>query len=304
VEILKVMVRDVNTGRDEFYLTRNIIIATGGVPSIPKGVSLISEGRVFHTNEFLNRIKSSYPIKENPYKFIVVGSGQSAAEIFHYLLMNYPNADITATMRQFAFKPADDSLFVNEIFFPEQIEFLYDLSEAKRKDILNKYRDTNYSAVDLDLIQMIYKALYNEKVSGINRARIVPFLEFKKSITKESFDIAYFYNSVQDQMVHMEADGIILATGYSRKKNLSLLDNIQPYFEKDDMGNYKINRNYTIIGRKGFRPNIFLQGYCEDTHGLSDTLLSILADRSQEILQSLKESCQEEIKVSELCKLI
>jgi lysine/ornithine N-monooxygenase len=36
-----------------------------------------------------------------------------------------------------------------------------------------------------------------------------------------------------------------------------------------------------------FRPHIHLQGYSESSHGLSDTLLSVLATRSQEIAESL-----------------
>jgi L-ornithine N5-oxygenase len=32
---------------------------------------------------------------------------------------------------------------------------------------------------------------------------------------------------------------------------------------------------------------VFLQGCCEETHGLSDTLLSVLAVRSQEVVDAL-----------------
>jgi L-ornithine N5-oxygenase len=39
----------------------------------------------------------------------------------------------------------------------------------------------------------------------------------------------------------------------------------------------------------GCHANVFLQGCCEETHGLSDTLLSILAVRSQEVVDALIE---------------
>jgi len=39
--------------------------------------------------------------------------------------------------------------------------------------------------------------------------------------------------------------------------------------------------------RAGFEPRIYLQGYSETSHGLSDTLLSVLAVRSREIARSL-----------------
>lgn len=44
-----------------------------------------------------------------------------------------------------------------------------------------------------------------------------------------------------------------------------------------------MDRDYGVIGPRDFRPMVFLQGACETTHGLSDTLLSITAVRSDEI---------------------
>jgi L-ornithine N5-oxygenase len=42
-----------------------------------------------------------------------------------------------------------------------------------------------------------------------------------------------------------------------------------------------------VIAPREFRPAVFLQGACETTHGLSDTLLSITAVRSNEIATNL-----------------
>ena len=42
-----------------------------------------------------------------------------------------------------------------------------------------------------------------------------------------------------------------------------------------------------FFARQGFEPGVFLQGYCQDTHGISDTLLSIVATRSAEIVRAL-----------------
>ena len=41
------------------------------------------------------------------------------------------------------------------------------------------------------------------------------------------------------------------------------------------LGDFVVDRNYRLQAGAGFRPAIFLQGACEDTHGLSDTLLSV-----------------------------
>ncbi|GAA6042901.1 hypothetical protein JCM8097_002760 [Rhodosporidiobolus ruineniae] len=56
---------------------------------------------------------------------------------------------------------------------------------------------------------------------------------------------------------------------------------------------YKVAENYRLeLPRKtrdgrAFRPTVWLQGSCEKTHGISDSLLSVLAVRSGEVVQSL-----------------
>ena len=50
-----------------------------------------------------------------------------------------------------------------------------------------------------------------------------------------------------------------------------------------------VGRNYQIETAGSFNPRIFVQGYSEETHGLSDTLLSVLAVRVEEIAAQLME---------------
>ncbi|GAA5868056.1 hypothetical protein JCM8547_000790 [Rhodosporidiobolus lusitaniae] len=56
---------------------------------------------------------------------------------------------------------------------------------------------------------------------------------------------------------------------------------------------YQVAENYRLLlpertktGR-AFRPTVWLQGSCEKTHGISDSLLSVLAVRSGEVVQSI-----------------
>lgn len=49
-----------------------------------------------------------------------------------------------------------------------------------------------------------------------------------------------------------------------------------------------VTRDYLLATPEHFAPRIYLQGCCEDSHGLSDTLLSVLARRADEICASLE----------------
>lgn len=287
IDLVKVVARNVVTDEIETIVTRNLVVATGGVPTMPRGLGLQSNPRVVHSNEFLHRKQSDFSDTTAPYRFVVVGSGQSAAEIFEYLHDHYPNADITAALRRFAYQPADDSHFVNEIFFPSMEDFLYDLPERKRRMVIEAHRDTNYSCVDNDLIENIYEFLYQNEVQGIDRARIRKFHELRRVSGGSDVVSLEFLDLMSDETVTMEADYAIMATGYVRPKRHPLIDSLAEHLVPDGADGYKVNRHYNIETVEGFRPRLFLQGFCEDTHGLSDTLLSTLPIRSYQILEAL-----------------
>jgi L-ornithine N5-monooxygenase len=287
IEAVRVTARNVATGEVEEHLGRNLVVATGGTPSIPKGVDLPLGDRIVHSHHFLDRVRDRFPDPHGRYRILVVGSGQSAAEIFQYLITHYPEAEVTAALRRFAYKPADNSDFVNEIFFPHMVEFLYGLSETKRRSILREHQDTNYSAVDIELIQAIYRELYARSIAGDHRATVRPFLELTSLKEGERGVIAELYNSAHDRPEFLEADGVVLATGYRRDRRLALLDELDPWLLSDGSGGYRVARDYRVVTKPDFAPEVFLQGFCEDTHGLSDTLLSVLPLRSQEICRVL-----------------
>lgn len=92
----------------------------------------------FHSSTFLSRLRNQYGDRNFPYRFVVVGSGQSGAEILYYLANHYPNAQVSATMRGFGYRPMDDSSFINEIFFPQGVDSFYALSAVDRNEFFEK----------------------------------------------------------------------------------------------------------------------------------------------------------------------
>ncbi len=81
---------------------------------------------------------------------------------------------------------------------------------------------------------------------------------------------------------HAEFDTVVLATGYRRDDHKRLLAGVAEHID-----GYAVARDYRLRTEEAFLPRIYLQGCCEDSHGLSDTLLSVLAVRSVEILDAL-----------------
>jgi L-ornithine N5-oxygenase len=285
IDLLAVVVRD-DSGATRSYLTRNVVVATGGEPSLPPEVSTSPGSATAHSSVFLPFVERRFPDHGGAYRFVVVGSGQSAAEVFEHLLKSYPSSDVTCVMRRWAFKPADDSLFVNEVFRPESTDLFYGLGSQLRRAISAAHRDTNYSAVDLELIRSIYRTLYEDSVCGRTRARILPLHELV-SVTESEAGVCLLLRDLTSGGERvLQADGAVFATGYTRALPLPLLEAVDPYIEGDEEG-YRIRRDYSLETTSELTAGVYLQGFSEDTHGLSDTLLSVLAMRSTEILDSI-----------------
>lgn len=285
-ELLRVVARDAASGRQVEYLTRHLVLAAGAEPVAPAGFDFRKSPRVFHSHHFLDRIRA-FPERQAPYRFVVVGSGQSSGELFEYLMDHYPNADVTAAVRRFAYKPVDESDFTNRIFFPEWVDYYHALPGERRRELFNELRDVNYAAIDHPLIRRIYEKLYRQKVKGHERCRLRPFLELERVAETDDGLAIGFRDVMQGGQVELAADALVLCTGYVWRKEHPLLDALAPWFERDDLGGYAVERDYAIASRAGFAPHVYLQGYCEDTHGISETVLSLLPVRAREILTSI-----------------
>ncbi|MCK0746450.1 lysine N(6)-hydroxylase/L-ornithine N(5)-oxygenase family protein [Chromohalobacter nigrandesensis] len=280
VELLRVCSLDANGKRHE-RLTRSLVVSVGGAPNVPDCFAdLASDPRVFHSSHYLRDLKR----QNDPRRIAVIGAGQSAAEIFLDL---HGREGIQADLitRAWAFKPSDDSPFVNEIFNPEYTDYVFNNPTGQREALMEEYKSTNYSAPDLDLIQQIYDVFYQQKVTGDHRHRFRRRHEVTHAISTDDgirLEITELDSGAIDTATY---DAVVLATGYRRDMHKTLLDPLTPY-----LGDFAVDRHYRVFTPPHFKPAIFLQGCCEPTHGLSDTLLSILAARTQEICEALDET--------------
>jgi L-ornithine N5-oxygenase len=78
-------------------------------------------------------------------------------------------------------------------------------------------------------------------------------------------------------------DFVVLGTGYRRALAETVLADLSPWQTAQEP-----DRDYRLPMNDAFEPAVIVQGFSEPTHGLSDTLLSVLALRSDEIAQQLE----------------
>lgn len=290
VMLLRIRSRDTN-GIVHERLARNLIVGVGGIPRIPECFRpLKDDPRVFHSNSYLREIARH----ENAGRIAVVGAGQSAAEIFMDLHNRPGVAQVDLIMRARAIKPSDDSPFVNEIFNTDFTDFVFSRAEPDRTSLLEEFWHTNYAAPDLVLIEQIFNVFYQQKVTGGTRHHFLRRHEVSEvHALPEGIQLVLRDLNVGCEYI-ATYDAVVLATGYRRDYHKSLLGPLSPY-----LGEFNVDRHYRLQSTSDFRPAIFLQGACESSHGLSDTLLSVTAVRTYEIGQALLGAVNQQAKQAE-----
>lgn len=99
---------DVETGETRRWRARHVVIAAGGEPKIPAALPRM-HSRIIHSSSYLKSVPYLLPDKDAQYRVAVIGSGQSAAEIFDDLHTRYPNSSTSLIIKGAALKPSDDS---------------------------------------------------------------------------------------------------------------------------------------------------------------------------------------------------
>ncbi|MFE5813403.1 lysine N(6)-hydroxylase/L-ornithine N(5)-oxygenase family protein [Streptomyces sp. NPDC056479] len=265
------------------HRARNLVIGTGLRPLMPEGME--RGERVWHNSELLAKVDELEGV--SPSRFIVVGAGQSAAENVAYLHRRFPEAEICAVFSRYGYSPADDSSFANRIFDPAAVDEYFAAPENVKRRLMDYHGNTNYSVVDIDLIDDLYRQMYQEKVLGTERLR---FLNVSRlTDVKETPDKvrATVTSLVTGDETPLDADVVVFATGYSPADPLGLLGEVADHCLRDDEGRVRVERDYRIATDPDLPCGIYLQGGTEHTHGITSSLLSNTATRVGEILDSL-----------------
>lgn len=117
VDYFVVRSRNAETGEISSRRARKVVVALGGKANMPPGFP--QDARIMHSSKYCTGLPNVLKNESAPYNIAVVGSGQSAAEIFHDLQRRYPNSRTTLILRDTALRPSDDSpLYVNQCLLP------------------------------------------------------------------------------------------------------------------------------------------------------------------------------------------
>jgi len=284
--LVRVEARDRASGRPLTYRTRNLVLASGRRPSVPAVFRPWLGPRVFHSHFFKRHLAGLDPSGRPT--FAVVGSGQNAIEILLYLADAFPGSTLVSVNRNHGFRTYDMGHFSNEVYFPEEVDYFFDLPRGARRDMFEEVRLTNYSCVDLDVSRALYARLYEDRVQGTDRIRVL-----KRTVVETVEGRGPGVRlSLRDRFTGapqaVEADVVVLATGFVEDHVPEYLGPLRPWLQFEADGTLAVTRDYRVRTTAGFGPALFMNGLSELTHGISDaTSFSMMALKAQRIYEQL-----------------
>ncbi|TYS68703.1 NADPH-dependent L-lysine N(6)-monooxygenase [Sutcliffiella horikoshii] len=281
-DVYEVEVKKVNTSEIETYLARHVVVGTGSVPFIPDNME--ESEHLVHTSDYLqaaNDIKGSS-------SFIIVGSGQSAAEVFYELLedQKHHNYSLTWYTRSSNFAQLESAKLGQEVFSPDYVQYFHSLPYEKRKEALERL-DTVRNGVDKETLINIYDLLYNRSVEGRDKKITIQPLTEVNAIKEENNSlILSCHQWEKEKEFTVQADKVVLATGYKPHIPKWIWNNkeeIQWESEKE----FKVDKKFRLVWKKNRMNHMYMSTNLEHSHGTAATNLSLAVMRNQIIINDV-----------------
>ena len=268
----------------EVLRARRLVLGTGTSPYIPDSCAGIvhAGGLVLHNADYLSR-KSELQSKRS---ITIVGSGQSAAELYYELLQEIDvyGYQLNWVTRSGRFFPLEYTKLTLEMTSPEYVDYFHSLP-GEQRDSLIKSQKNLYKGINSDLIDDIYDLLYTKSLSGMVDTQ----LHTHSTLTAAAWDAVTGTHTLQlhheehGRDYSLESEAVVLATGYSYKEP-AFLAGIHHRIRRDSKGRFDVERNYGT----GVEPGeIFVQNAELHTHGFVTPDLGMAAYRNSCILREI-----------------
>lgn len=269
---------DTRSGKQHRYRAERLVLGTGTRPWLPACCTPVGK-HLIHSADYLQRrdaLRSHADIA-------VIGSGQSAAEIFMDLLRDRPRHGyrlhwITRSPRFF---PLEYTKFALEIASPDYIDYFHALPVAQRDRLLSEQKML-YKGINRTLIDAIFDEMYRQKVMGLPDCALHIGTELsscRRDALSGAFDLALLHIEARTTS-HLRCDAVVAATGYAYEEP-AFLQGIKHRLRRDERGRLAVARNYSVDPQQN---EVFVQNAELHTHGISAPDLSMACHRNSVIL--------------------
>lgn len=303
-------------GERKTYYAKNLVIGTGTQPTLPSALQKLAQQvpeRCMHTAHFANNFdfeeikvqgnqensqSNSHKADDRLTKIVVLGSGQSSAEVYRELFdqqldsNDEPKFQLDWVTRSSGFFPMEYSPLGLEHFSPAYIDYFYQLDGATKAKVAPK-QDLLYKGMGFDTIRDIYHKLYERSIGNqsphttlLSNCAVVE-ATLDDTLSDDTLKIT-FEQCEQQQMFMANYDCLIAGTGY-RHALPACLNSLLYAIEYDEFGQPKIDRHYALVyqNHDNNSGKIFVQNQEIHTHGVGTPDLGLGAYRAGQIINQL-----------------
>ncbi|ALC23065.1 lysine N(6)-hydroxylase/L-ornithine N(5)-oxygenase family protein [Streptomyces pristinaespiralis] len=264
---------------DDAFTARRLVLGTGTPPYIPEACRGLG-GDLLHNSRYLDH-KEALQKKKS---ITLVGSGQSAAEIYYDLLseIDVHGYRLNWVTRSPRFFPLEYTKLTLEMTSPEYIDYFHALPEETRYRLESQQKGL-FKGIDSELIDAIFDLLYQKNLKGPVPTRLLTNSALRTASYEDGTYTLGLRQEEQGKDYELHTEGLILATGY-RYVTPAFLEPVADRIRLDGHGRFDVARNYSIdtAGRE-----IFLQNAGVHTHSITSPDLGMGAYRNAYIIGEL-----------------
>jgi len=261
--------------------SRYLVIGAGRDIYVPPVLAGLPSDRLVHSTRYRPTVMALD--KEQPHRVAVVGAAQSAAEMFRALQSDLPASDVSWVMRSIGLRAYDTNKFTNELYYPSYIDKVFEARPEGREQILKEMHLTNYSGVETDLLQELYTSMYLDKLSGVDQRRLVTMTDITGARAEGDEVVLELTDRRTDDVTELRRDLVFLGTGFVREMP-AMVRNLSSAI---GLNRIDVTRHYRLQLDEPSDAACYLQGVNEATHGIADSLLSVLGNRASDITNDI-----------------
>lgn len=265
----------VTSATGEVWRGRRLVLGTGTAPRLPFEV----DGPALHSADYLAR--KAELVRTG--SITVVGSGQSAAEIYADLLAEQEahGFDLTWLTRSPRFFPMEYTKLTLEMTSPEWTSYFQALPGVRRAEVQAGQAALS-KGISADTINAIFDELYRREALGGVDTTLLTATEVRSAQWDGERYTLDLHHTEQDVSGRMVTDSLILATGY-RSSVPAFLDPVRGRIRFDAQGRYAATSTFSV----SHTDDVFVQNGEEHTHGFVAPDLGMGALRNSTILATV-----------------
>ncbi|MFD4986153.1 SidA/IucD/PvdA family monooxygenase [Streptomyces sp. NPDC058374] len=261
--------------------SRSLVIGAGRDAYVPAEFAALPENRVIHSTRFSERIEQVDPKEAE--RIVVIGGAQSAAELLWAAYQRFPEARCTMLMRSIGLNAYQSSKFTNELFYPSFIDDFFATRPETRLQVLREMHVTNYAGLAPNMLETLYREMYQERLQGTERLRMRTLTDVAAARMEDDEVVLTTVDRKTGDREELRCDLVLLGTGFVR----DMPGMVRDLATATGAGQATVDRTYRMVLPESYTASCYLQGVNEATHGIADSLLSVLASRSQDIVTDL-----------------